>query len=106
MGFNLTSAPLFQAAGLHFRHTDNINHWRDAMSHVGLPSVTSPLCFPHSRDTLAFALCQYWGGCWYGRGGFVFVPHSLTPASLGTVSMLLPPEVSLVLLADLPPRDH
>ncbi|NWT48966.1 IQGA3 protein, partial [Chroicocephalus maculipennis] len=33
---------LFQAAGLHFRHTDNINHWRDAMSHVGLPSIFHP----------------------------------------------------------------
>lgn len=59
--FSLTSASLFQAAGLHFRHTDNINHWRNAMSHVGLPSVTSPLCFPQQRDTLAFALWQYWG---------------------------------------------
>lgn len=58
----LTSAPVFQAAGLHFRHTDNINRWRDAMSHVGLPSVTSPLCFPWPRDTLAFALWQYLGG--------------------------------------------
>lgn len=70
VGFSLTSAPpLFQAAGLHFRHTDNINHWRDAMSHVGLPSVTSPLCCPQPRDTLAFALCQYWGGVLVWQGG-------------------------------------
>ncbi|NWS91014.1 IQGA3 protein, partial [Toxostoma redivivum] len=32
----------YKAAGLHFRHTDNINHWRDAMSHVGLPSIFHP----------------------------------------------------------------
>ncbi|NXB94605.1 IQGA3 protein, partial [Vidua chalybeata] len=32
----------YQTAGLHFRHTDNINYWRDAMSHVGLPSIFHP----------------------------------------------------------------
>ncbi|XP_065516178.1 ras GTPase-activating-like protein IQGAP3 [Lathamus discolor] len=32
----------YKAAGLHFRHTDNINYWRDAMSHVGLPSMFHP----------------------------------------------------------------
>uniref|UniRef100_A0A8C6YWV8 IQ motif containing GTPase activating protein 3 n=1 Tax=Nothoprocta perdicaria TaxID=30464 RepID=A0A8C6YWV8_NOTPE len=32
----------YKASGLHFRHTDNINHWRDAMSHVGLPSIFHP----------------------------------------------------------------
>ncbi|XP_016159493.1 PREDICTED: ras GTPase-activating-like protein IQGAP3 isoform X2 [Ficedula albicollis] len=32
----------YKAAGLHFRHTDNINHWRHAMSHVGLPSIFHP----------------------------------------------------------------
>ncbi|NWY73393.1 IQGA3 protein, partial [Erithacus rubecula] len=32
----------YKAAGLHFRHTDNINHWRLAMSHVGLPSIFHP----------------------------------------------------------------
>uniref|UniRef100_A0A8C3NPV4 Uncharacterized protein n=1 Tax=Geospiza parvula TaxID=87175 RepID=A0A8C3NPV4_GEOPR len=32
----------YKTAGLHFRHTDNINHWRDAMSHVGLPSIFHP----------------------------------------------------------------
>uniref|UniRef100_A0A8D2NTL3 IQ motif containing GTPase activating protein 3 n=1 Tax=Zosterops lateralis melanops TaxID=1220523 RepID=A0A8D2NTL3_ZOSLA len=32
----------YKAAGLHFRHTDNINRWRDAMSHVGLPSIFHP----------------------------------------------------------------
>ncbi|XP_042640877.1 ras GTPase-activating-like protein IQGAP3 [Tyto alba] len=32
----------YKAAGLHFRHTDNINYWRDAMSHVGLPSIFHP----------------------------------------------------------------
>ncbi|NXO97180.1 IQGA3 protein, partial [Certhia brachydactyla] len=32
----------YKAAGLHFRHTDNINHWCDAMSHVGLPSIFHP----------------------------------------------------------------
>lgn len=30
----------FQATGLHFRHTDNINFWLSAIAHVGLPSVT------------------------------------------------------------------
>uniref|UniRef100_A0A8C9UH04 IQ motif containing GTPase activating protein 3 n=1 Tax=Serinus canaria TaxID=9135 RepID=A0A8C9UH04_SERCA len=32
----------YKTAGLHFRHTDNINYWRDAMSHVGLPSIFHP----------------------------------------------------------------
>uniref|UniRef100_A0A670ZLA5 IQ motif containing GTPase activating protein 3 n=1 Tax=Pseudonaja textilis TaxID=8673 RepID=A0A670ZLA5_PSETE len=32
----------FQACGLHFRHTDNINRWRDAMSRVGLPVIFHP----------------------------------------------------------------
>ncbi|NXU13947.1 IQGA3 protein, partial [Pardalotus punctatus] len=32
----------YKAAGLHFRHTDNINYWRNAMSHVGLPSIFHP----------------------------------------------------------------
>ncbi|KAK2525054.1 Iqgap3 [Columba guinea] len=32
----------YKAAGLHFRHTDNINYWCDAMSHVGLPSIFHP----------------------------------------------------------------
>ncbi|XP_063001981.1 ras GTPase-activating-like protein IQGAP3 [Elgaria multicarinata webbii] len=32
----------FKACGLHFRHTDNINRWRDAMSRVGLPTIFHP----------------------------------------------------------------
>ncbi|NXI98624.1 IQGA3 protein, partial [Psophia crepitans] len=32
----------YKAAGLHFRHTDNINYWRDALNHVGLPSIFHP----------------------------------------------------------------
>ncbi|XP_053134397.1 ras GTPase-activating-like protein IQGAP3 isoform X2 [Hemicordylus capensis] len=32
----------FKACGLHFRHTDNINRWREAMSHVGLPTIFHP----------------------------------------------------------------
>ncbi|NWX48947.1 IQGA2 protein, partial [Steatornis caripensis] len=36
----------YEAAGLHFRHTDNINYWRDAMSHVGLP----PIFYPETTD--------------------------------------------------------
>ncbi|KYO41809.1 hypothetical protein Y1Q_0004502 [Alligator mississippiensis] len=32
----------YKATGLHFRHTDNINYWRDAMIHVGLPSIFHP----------------------------------------------------------------
>ncbi|NXC59724.1 IQGA3 protein, partial [Aleadryas rufinucha] len=32
----------YKAAGLHFRHTDNINYWRGAMSHVGLPPIFHP----------------------------------------------------------------
>ncbi|KAG8146548.1 hypothetical protein E2320_013694 [Naja naja] len=32
----------FQACGLHFRHTDNINRWRDAMSRIGLPVIFHP----------------------------------------------------------------
>ncbi|KAM4690065.1 ras GTPase-activating-like protein IQGAP3 [Rhinophrynus dorsalis] len=32
----------YKATGLHFRHTDNINHWRQAMSHIGLPMLFQP----------------------------------------------------------------
>ncbi|XP_061461823.1 ras GTPase-activating-like protein IQGAP3 isoform X2 [Rhineura floridana] len=32
----------FKACGLHFRHTDNINRWRDAMSRIGLPTIFHP----------------------------------------------------------------
>ncbi|XP_058863347.1 ras GTPase-activating-like protein IQGAP1 [Acipenser ruthenus] len=32
----------YKATGLHFRHTDNINHWRNAMAQVGLPSIFHP----------------------------------------------------------------
>nr|XP_033779754.1 ras GTPase-activating-like protein IQGAP3 isoform X2 [Geotrypetes seraphini] len=32
----------YKAAGLHFRHTDNINHWRNAMARVGLPTIFHP----------------------------------------------------------------
>ncbi|KAL8184319.1 UNVERIFIED_CONTAM: Ras GTPase-activating-like protein iqgap3 [Gekko kuhli] len=32
----------FKACGLHYRHTDNINYWRDAMSHIGLPTIFHP----------------------------------------------------------------
>uniref|UniRef100_A0A8C8SLD9 IQ motif containing GTPase activating protein 3 n=1 Tax=Pelusios castaneus TaxID=367368 RepID=A0A8C8SLD9_9SAUR len=32
----------YKATGLHFRHTDNINHWRDAMTRLGLPSIFHP----------------------------------------------------------------
>jgi hypothetical protein len=29
----------YQTKGLHFKHTDNINHWFIAMEHIGLPKV-------------------------------------------------------------------
>jgi hypothetical protein len=29
----------FHASGLQFRHTDKINHWFNAMEHIGLPKV-------------------------------------------------------------------
>uniref|UniRef100_A0A452IN81 Uncharacterized protein n=1 Tax=Gopherus agassizii TaxID=38772 RepID=A0A452IN81_9SAUR len=32
----------YEATGLHFRHTDNINHWREAMAHLGLPTIFHP----------------------------------------------------------------
>ncbi|XP_072316674.1 ras GTPase-activating-like protein IQGAP3 [Eucyclogobius newberryi] len=32
----------YQALGLQFRHTDNINHWRAAMTALGLPSIFYP----------------------------------------------------------------
>ncbi|XP_030043765.1 ras GTPase-activating-like protein IQGAP3 [Microcaecilia unicolor] len=32
----------YKAAGLNFRHTDNVNHWRNAMAHVGLPTIFHP----------------------------------------------------------------
>ncbi|XP_027946103.1 ras GTPase-activating-like protein IQGAP3 isoform X1 [Eumetopias jubatus] len=36
----------YQASGLHFRHTDNINFWLSAIAHVGLPSTF----FPETTD--------------------------------------------------------
>ncbi|XP_059195853.1 ras GTPase-activating-like protein IQGAP3 [Centropristis striata] len=32
----------YQAVGLQFRHTDNINHWRNAMTSLGLPAIFHP----------------------------------------------------------------
>ncbi|CAL8248362.1 unnamed protein product [Lota lota] len=32
----------YKAQGLQFRHTDNINHWRNAMVQVGLPTIFHP----------------------------------------------------------------
>uniref|UniRef100_A0AAV2MF34 Ras GTPase-activating-like protein IQGAP3 n=1 Tax=Knipowitschia caucasica TaxID=637954 RepID=A0AAV2MF34_KNICA len=32
----------YQALGLQFRHTDNINHWRAAMTALGLPAIFHP----------------------------------------------------------------
>ncbi|KAM3614911.1 uncharacterized protein V6R79_020748 [Siganus canaliculatus] len=32
----------YQAVGLQFRHTDNINHWRTAMMELGLPAIFYP----------------------------------------------------------------
>ncbi|KFP01273.1 Ras GTPase-activating-like IQGAP3, partial [Calypte anna] len=32
----------YKASGLHFRHTDNINLWLAALSHLGLPSIFHP----------------------------------------------------------------
>ncbi|XP_008851771.1 ras GTPase-activating-like protein IQGAP3 isoform X2 [Nannospalax galili] len=36
----------YQATGLHFRHTDNINFWLSAVAHIGLPSTF----FPETTD--------------------------------------------------------
>ena len=36
----------YQLHGLHFRHTDNINHWFAAMEHIGLPRIF----FPETTD--------------------------------------------------------
>ncbi|XP_068616678.1 ras GTPase-activating-like protein IQGAP3 [Brachionichthys hirsutus] len=32
----------YRGAGLQFRHTDNINHWRNAMTTLGLPAIFHP----------------------------------------------------------------
>ncbi|XP_012941932.1 ras GTPase-activating-like protein IQGAP1 isoform X2 [Aplysia californica] len=32
----------YNSRGLHFRHTDNINHWLRAMDEIGLPSIFYP----------------------------------------------------------------
>nr|XP_057909728.1 ras GTPase-activating-like protein IQGAP3 isoform X2 [Doryrhamphus excisus] len=32
----------YEAVGLQFRHTDNINHWRNAMTALGLPAIFHP----------------------------------------------------------------
>ena len=31
---------LYQAKGLHFKHTDNFNFWLNTLRHVGLPKVS------------------------------------------------------------------
>lgn len=31
----------FQATGLHFRHTDNVIQWLNAMDDIGLPKVSA-----------------------------------------------------------------
>ena len=36
----------YQYQGLQFRHTDNINHWFNAMEHIGLPKIF----FPETTD--------------------------------------------------------
>ncbi len=36
----------YQLLGLQFRHTDNINHWFNAMEHIGLPRIF----FPETTD--------------------------------------------------------
>ena len=36
----------FQYNGIQFRHTDNINHWFNAMEHIGLPKIF----FPETTD--------------------------------------------------------
>lgn len=105
-GVQLDPGFLFQAAGLHFRHTDNINYWRDAMSHVGLPSVTSP-----PRREGRPGLCPSWWrrGCTSPSGLVVgWGASSLSPPTLGhrPFPWESPPELPLVLPADLPPGDH
>ncbi|KAA0702572.1 Ras GTPase-activating-like protein IQGAP3 [Triplophysa tibetana] len=37
-----TDQERYKAIGLQFRHTDNINHWRNAMLEVGLPTIFHP----------------------------------------------------------------
>nr|XP_046254212.1 ras GTPase-activating-like protein IQGAP3 isoform X2 [Scatophagus argus]XP_046254213.1 ras GTPase-activating-like protein IQGAP3 isoform X2 [Scatophagus argus]XP_046254214.1 ras GTPase-activating-like protein IQGAP3 isoform X2 [Scatophagus argus] len=32
----------YQAVGLQFRHTDNISHWRNALTRLGLPAIFHP----------------------------------------------------------------
>ncbi|KAL0984873.1 hypothetical protein UPYG_G00149790 [Umbra pygmaea] len=32
----------YKGMGLQFRHTDNINHWRNAMGEIGLPTIFHP----------------------------------------------------------------
>ena len=32
----------FEEKGLHFKHTDNINYWVNAMGKIGLPSIFYP----------------------------------------------------------------
>lgn len=36
----------YESRGLHFKHTDNINHWFIAMEHIGLPKIF----FPETTD--------------------------------------------------------
>ena len=51
-------ASLLQATGLHFRHTDNVIQWLNAMTEKGLPKVRSyPLFIPN--PSLPFSLCLY-----------------------------------------------
>ena len=43
---------IFQTRGLHFRHTDNINHWLRAMEHLNFPKVRNTCRYSSFRDTV------------------------------------------------------
>ena len=52
-------ASLLQATGLHFRHTDNVIQWLNAMTEKGLPKVTSCLLFiPNPTVLHSPSLCS------------------------------------------------
>lgn len=50
--FSSLPSPVLQATGLHFRHTDNVIQWLNAMAEIGLPKVSSAWWLNRGLPTL------------------------------------------------------
>lgn len=49
-----------QAVGLQFRHTDNINHWRNALTALGLPTVSEHTISHNLALIVVLFMWLYW----------------------------------------------